>query len=215
MKVAVISYPGTTAERETVQLFQSFTNDVDVINSSQRLRSEDYDLYVLANGNAYGDAIRPGALAIFDQASQDLKPLAELGKIIIGIGNGFQILTELNLLPGSFIVNASLNYIIKDVSVTLNENFFGKSKPIELSIAHKYGNFKLGQVERESFDNRNILMADQDDINGSDKNIAGLTNKEQTIFGMMVLPERHQDADINSTNGVQLVEIILKKKGLI
>lgn len=214
MNVAVISFPGTSAEKETIQLFQSFAERVDSIRSPEKLTDE-YDLYVLANGKAYGDAIRPGILASFDQTSQDLKKLAELGKIIIGIGNGFQILTELKLLPGAFIVNSSLDYVIKDVSFQLNDKFFDHSQPVKLSVAHKYGNFKLNQAELDSLDESQILMTYQNDINGSVQKIAGLTNKDQTIFGMMALPERHQDADISSTSGIDLVEIILKKKGLI
>lgn len=216
MKVAVISFPGTSAEKETAQLFQSLAKRVDTIRSPEKL-TDDYDLYVLANGKAYGDAIRPGILASFDQTSQDLKKLAELGKIIIGIGNGFQILTELKLLPGSFIINSSLDYVIKEVSIILNDKFFGQSQPIKLSVGHKYGNFKLNQAELNSLNENEsqILMTYQNDINGSVQNIAGLTNKDQTIFGMMALPERHQDTVISSTSGIDLVEVILKKKGLI
>lgn len=215
MNVAVIFYPGTSAGHETMSLFTNFASKVDRFESTDRL-TEDYDLYVIPDGNAYGNAVRPGALAAYDQASSDLVALTKEGKVVLGIGNGFQILTELDLLPGNFIVNQSLNYFASQVPIVLNDVFFDTSQAVNLSVANKFANFQLTDQELADLDlDQQVLMTYQNDTTGSVKKIAGVTNKLQTVFGLMPLVDRHQDQAISSTAGLDIIKQLLTKKGLI
>lgn len=216
MKAAVITYPGTSGGQTSQALLEKLGFEVDIVKSSDHL-GQDLDLLLIADGSAYGGAVRPGAIASLDPISQDIKDFADQGKVVIGLGNGFQILTELNLLPGYFMKNPNLSYISKMVKVETKPDYLVTDhNPIDLFISNKQASYRLSDQDLSQLEaNDQVLMIYQDDETNSSHAIAGVTNKKNNVFGLMPLLDRHQDKDITSDLGLRLTRDILKEKGLV
>ena len=177
------------------------------------------DLVIIPGGFSYGDYLRSGAIAAKSNIMSKIIKLSGKGIPIIGICNGFQILTEANLLPGTLVLNNNLKFICKNVflkitnSKSLFTNSFSSNEIIQLPIAHKSGNYRIDNNNfKELVDNNQIVMRyssqsgvckDEFNPNGSIYNIAGIINKKGNILGMMPHPERHS-GNIN-------VDIYMKK----
>lgn len=210
MKVAVLSFPGTLAANQLLNLIEAAGHQGEVIPSTQD-HLDGFDAVIIPDGNVYGNAVRPGAIAQFDPVIPALKVFDEQGKIIIGIGNGFQILTEANLLPGNLALNESLKQVNQDVTVALNKTIFS-TEQVSLGFANKYGRYVINPEELKQLTDQNqILMTYIKNINGSIEKIAGVMNTRNNVFGMMVLPERHIDEAVSTTDGVELIVELLKR----
>ncbi|HLQ74596.1 MAG TPA: phosphoribosylformylglycinamidine synthase subunit PurQ [Alloiococcus sp.] len=210
MKVAVLSFPGTLAANQVLKLIETVGYQGEIIPSTQD-ELDGFDAVIIPDGNAYGNAVRPGAIAQFDAVLPALKVFNKEGKIIIGIGNGFHILTEANLLPGNLTLNESLKQVNQEVAIALNETIFS-SERVSLSFANKYGRYVINPDKlKQLIDQNQILMTYIKNINGSVENIAGVMNEQKNVFGMMVLPERHIDEAISTTAGIELIVELLKR----
>jgi len=182
------------------------------------------DLVVLPGGFSYGDHLRSGSIASKSKIIQSVIKFAKSGGLLLGICNGFQILTETELLPGVLLRNKFSEFICKNVFVKINNtenNYFKKIKKnvLELHIAHNEGNYFCSNIQmKEIEDNNQIALSycdkngeinEKSNPNGSSKNIAAILNKEKNILGMMPHPERMIDKYLSGDDGVIFFENLL------
>jgi len=182
------------------------------------------DVIVLPGGFSYGDYLRTGSIARFSPIMNEVISFAKKGGIVIGICNGFQILLEAGLLPGVMLKNISLNFVCKDVylSVVNRETNFTKGIETELAlkvpVAHGEGNyFADKETLKELVDNNQVVfkysskdgeISKEYNPNGSAMNIAGIINKEGNVLGMMPHPERSSDPLLKKTDGSLIFKAI-------
>ncbi len=177
----------------------------------------DCDLVVLPGGFSYGDYLRAGAMSARSPIMRDVIAKAHSGTPILGICNGFQILTEAGLLPGVLMRNAGLKFICKPVplSVANSEaiftNRYAMGQHLSIPIAHHDGNYFADDVTLDRLEGEGrIAFRYDNNPNGSARNIAGVLNQTGTILGMMPHPERAVDATLNGLDGRGLFESLLE-----
>ena len=175
------------------------------------------DLIILPGGFSYGDYLRSGAIAAREPVMKDLIKKARDGVYVLGICNGFQILTEANLLPGTLLKNRSLKFISKAVGINIlrNDTFFTscfqKDQTVFIPVAHHDGNFfieKDGLMKIE--DNNQVAMRYSEPVNGSINDIAGLYNESFNVLGLMPHPERAVDRRTGSDDGIIFFKSMMK-----
>jgi len=184
----------------------------------------DSDLIVLPGGFSYGDYLRCGSIAGKSKIINSIIKFAKSGGLVLGICNGFQILTETNLLPGVLQQNKHLEFICKNIFIKINntENKYFKNikkNILELHIAHNEGNYFCSTEELKSIEDNNQIAAtycgskgisnEDSNPNGATKNIAGIFNKEKNILGMMPHPERMIDKYLSGEDGSIFFENLL------
>ena len=179
----------------------------------------DVDLVVLPGGFSYGDYLRCGAMANQSDVMRAVKAHAEKGGAVIGICNGFQVLTEAHMLPGALMRNADLKFVCRPVSMTVEET--------QSAFTRKYAKGQTGQLpgrawrrqlladeatlDRLENENRVVFRyADGDNPNGSARNIAGILNEKRNVLGLMPHPERVVDPLLGGTDGVALFESLIE-----
>ena len=183
------------------------------------------DLIVLPGGFSYGDYLRSGAIAGKSLIIDEVIKSANAGCLILGICNGFQILTETGLLKGTLLRNKNLKFINKDVQIKVmnNEtkfsNKYKKGQILKINIAHNEGNFftnnnHLQELKKENliafkYCDQNGNISEKSNPNGSLENISGIYNAKKNILGMMPHPERMIDNFISNTDGVNLFNSLL------
>jgi phosphoribosylformylglycinamidine synthase subunit PurQ / glutaminase len=215
MKSSVITFPGSNCDRDMHVALTKFGfknkmvwhNDIEVPKS---------DLVVLPGGFSYGDYLRCGSMASKSRIMNSVINFAKSGGNVMGICNGFQILVESELLPGVLLRNKYLEFVCKNVFLKINNNnnsYFKNLKKniLELHIAHNEGNYFCSNDQfNEINDNNQIALYysdkegrvnDDNNPNGSIKNIAGIFNKEKNILGMMPHPERMIDPVLSGDDG--------------
>ncbi len=215
MKSSVIIFPGSNCDRDmNVALSKfGFKNQMVWHNDIKIPKS---DLIVLPGGFSYGDYLRCGSIASKSKIIKSVIDFANSGGLVLGICNGFQILTETGLLPGILQQNRYLNFICKNVFIKVkdkkNKYFKNIKKDIlELHIAHNEGNFFCTDHELKSLqDNSQIAVTycdskgienEENNPNGAIKNIAGILNKNKNVLGMMPHPERMIDKFLSGEDG--------------
>lgn len=190
--------------------------ETTIITANYSGSFDGYGCIIIPGGFAYGDHLRPGSLARAAPVISSICAASEQGKPIIGVCNGFQILTEIGLLPGRLLRNRNINFICKAVPLEVQSNssmFAGAyevGQTLHLPIAHGNGNYycnsnELSQLEK----NKQILLKYAQDYNGSTANIAAITNKNGNVLGMMPHPERALEAVLGSCDGLPLFAQIL------
>ena len=215
MKSAVITFPGSNCDRDMDVALKKFGFKNQMVwHNDQSIPKS--DLIVLPGGFSYGDYLRCGSIASKSRIIKSVIDFANSGGLVLGICNGFQILTETGLLPGILLQNKYLNFICKNVFVkikdTKNKYFKNIKKEIlELHIAHNEGNYFCTKDQlKEIKDNNQVAIyycnsegkiEDQYNPNGSIKNIAGVFNKEKNVLGMMPHPERMIDQSLSGEDG--------------
>jgi len=215
MNSSVITFPGSNCDRDMDVALKKFGfknkmvwhNDIELPKS---------DLVVLPGGFSYGDYLRCGSMASKSRIMQSVINYANSGGLIMGICNGFQILTETELLPGILLRNKHAEFICKNVFVKINDNennYFKniKKKTLELHIAHNEGNYFCSNEQMKEIEANNqiaLFYCDENgeinqdsNPNGASKNIAGIFNKKKNILGMMPHPERMIDLALSGDDG--------------
>jgi len=222
MKFGVITFPGSNCDQDMIYVLETKLG-----LQVERLWHKDHDLkgvdaVVLPGGFSYGDYLRSGAIARFSPVMQEVIEHANKGGYVFGVCNGFQILTESHLLLGALLHNNSHKFICKNVfikpestSAQLTKNL-DQSKAYKIPIAHGEGRYYADEdVIKSLNDNDQVLFryCDADgnisnDVNpnGSLQNIAGITNKEKNVFGMMPHPERAADNELLNSDGTEIFE---------
>ena len=224
MKSSVIIFPGSNCDRDMhVALTKfGFKNKMIWHNDAELPKS---DLIVLPGGFSYGDYLRCGSIAGKSKIINSIIKYAKSGGLVLGICNGFQILTETGLLSGVLQQNKYLNFICKNVYVKVNNTknkYFKniKKEILKLHIAHNEGNYFCSNDELKLIkDNNQIAVKycdkegnqnDETNPNGAVDNIAGIFNKERNILGMMPHPERMIDKYLSGEDGSLFFETLIK-----
>ena len=215
MKSSVIIFPGSNCDRDMDLALNKFGFKNQMVwHNDQSIPK--IDIIVLPGGFSYGDYLRCGSIASKSKIIRSVIDFANSGGLVLGICNGFQILTETGLLPGILQQNVYLNFICKNVFVKVkdkkNKYFKNIKKDIlELHIAHNEGNYFCTEQELKSLeDNSQIAVSycdskglenDDNNPNGAIKNIAGIFNKNKNVLGMMPHPERMIDKSLSGEDG--------------
>ncbi len=217
-RIGVVVFPGSNCEHDVVKalgLFGPARVEADLVWHGERSLAG-YDAVVLPGGFAHGDYLRPGALARFSPVMDALAKYAADGGPVVGICNGFQVLTEAGLLPGALQKNRGLRFLCTTVGVrvcTARTVLTGETAPgteLELPINHFEGNFTCdaATLERLRAEDRVVLRYTANP-NGSIDDIAGVCNEEGNVVGLMPHPERASDALTGSTDGMGLLESLV------
>ena len=212
MKSAVIVFPGSNCDRDVaVALKHAAGNRPEMIWHAETTLPK-LDLIVVPGGFSFGDYLRCGAMAGKSPVMSEVARAAEAGVPVLGICNGFQILTETGILPGVLMPNSSLKFVCRDVSLRVGNttssftNHYESNEQISVPVAHHDGNYfadddTLAALE----DNDQIAFRyDNDNPNGSAKDIAGILNRRKTVLGMMPHPERVIGDELGGTDGIKL-----------
>ena len=215
MKSSVIIFPGSNCDRDAAVALKKF-NFKNKMVWHDDTELPDCDLVVLPGGFSYGDYLRCGTIASKSKIINSVINHANKGRLVLGICNGFQILVESKLLPGSLLRNKNLRFLSKNVFLKVentNNSFCQnyKNKIIKLHIAHNDGNYFatpdiINNLEDENliafkYCNENGDVSLDSNPNGSSNNIAGILNYKKNILGMMPHPERMIDKHLSGTDG--------------
>lgn len=228
MKFAVVIFPGSNCDRDSYYAVKSVLNeDVDYI-WHRETEISGYDCVILPGGFSYGDYLRPGAIAHLSPIMKEVKAFAEKGGLVIGICNGFQVLVESGLLPGALLQNRNTHFICKHIYIKTLENNtpftnkLDKNEVLNVPIAHMDGNYYCSEDQlKELEDNGQIIfqysdiqgnVSDEMNPNGSVNNIAGISNKNKNVLGMMPHPERALESILGSEDGKKIFESIQSQK---
>ena len=224
MNSSVIVFPGSNCDRDIAKALEKmqFKNKMVWHKETSLPKS---DLIVIPGGFSYGDYLRSGAIAGKSLIVNEVIKAANKGCLILGICNGFQILTETGLLKGVLLRNKNLKFINKDVNIkvinnsTKFSNKYKKDQILKINIAHNEGNYFTNLNHRKELQNDNLVafkycdekgdVNDESNPNGSLDNIAGIFNSKKNILGMMPHPERMIDNLISNSDGVNLFSSLL------
>ena len=227
MKSAVIVFPGSNCDRDVFTVMQAQgLNPVYVWHDDASL-PEGLDLVVLPGGFSYGDYLRCGAMAARSPIMQSVIEFAGKGGHVLGICNGFQILCESGLLPGTLMRNDHLKFNCKPVALRVESaasaftSGYDKGQVITLPVAHAEGNYFADDATLKALNDKDQVAlryvdetgtpGDGGNPNGARENIAGITNKNRNVLGLMPHPERFADAALGGTDGAVMFESLLKK----
>ncbi len=219
MKVAVLRFPGTNCEFDTQYAFEKLGHTTELVWHEDEKLPTDIDLVVVPGGFSYGDYLRSGSIARFSPVMKAVAAYAETGGKVLGICNGFQILTEAGLLPGALKRNNNLHFISKhqNLCVINNDNAFlnkcNKGEVLNIPIAHADGNYYIDDEGLKKLEaNGQILLRYSDDkgepvvVNGSVTSIAGICNEAKNVFGLMPHPERALESILGSEDGIRMLK---------
>ena len=228
MKFGVVIFPGSNCDKDIILAIERTINQEVVELWHKETDLKNCDVIFLPGGFSYGDYLRSGAIAKFSPIMSKVIEFANNGGYLVGICNGFQILTESGLLPGALLHNTNNKFICKNIFLKIENNktlitnqYNGQA--IKIPIAHGEGRFfadekTIKRLEENNqiifrYSNKNGEVSESSNPNGSLSNIAGICNKEKNVFGMMPHPERAADHLLNNTDGVNLFKSILNYIG--
>ncbi len=221
MKFGVIVFPGSNCDRDVAYVTRDLLHQPTRMVWHEETDISDLDVVVIPGGFSYGDYLRCGAIARFSPVMQRVVEHAAQGKFVLGVCNGFQVLTEAGLLPGALVRNRDLHFVCDRVPIQVERTelpwtqAYSSGQVITLPIAHGEGYFyadsdTLTQIE----DNGQVLFRyEGDNPNGSLNNIAGICNRQGNVLGMMPHPERASDPMLGNTDGMGLFKGLLAGVG--
>jgi phosphoribosylformylglycinamidine synthase len=225
MKFGVVVFPGSNCDRDVAYVTQILLNQPTRMVWHEETDISDLDVVVLPGGFSYGDYLRCGAIAQFSPIMSQVVEHVKQGKFVLGICNGFQVLTEMGLLPGALIRNRDLHFICDRVPIKVERtdlpwtSAYTAGQVITLPIAHGEGRYYADTDTVKALeDNGQVLFRyctatgetdDSGNPNGSANNIAGICDRTGKVLGMMPHPERASDAQLGGTDGIKLLEGLL------
>ncbi len=231
MKFGVIVFPGSNCDRDIDTVTEGLLNQPTRMIWHQETDINDIDVMVIPGGFSYGDYLRCGAIARFSPVIRAVIEHANQGKLVLGICNGFQVLTEVGLLPGALIRNRDLHFICDRFPVRVENNqlpwtnAYASQEVITLPVAHGEGRYYGDEDTIKGLEDNNQIVfrycsltgeiSEDSNPNGSLHNIAGITNKQGNILGMMPHPERASDPLIRAVEGRKLFAGLLTAKMLV
>ena len=222
MKSAVIVFPASNCDRDAKTALKQMTGKDPHMVWHQDSELPDVDLVVLPGGFSYGDYLRCGAMAAQSKIMRAVKDHAGKGGAVIGICNGFQVLTETHLLPGALMRNADLKFVCRPVRMTVEETQsaftrkYASGQSVTFPVAHGEGNYIADEETLDRLENENRVVfryADGDNPNGSARNIAGILNEGRNVLGLMPHPERVVDPLLGGEDGKALFESLIESLG--
>jgi len=225
MKAAVIIFPGSNREHDVCLAWKLATGHEPLRIWHRDANLPDTDLIILPGGFAYGDYLRCGAMAAHSPVMREVKARAARGTPVLGICNGFQILTEAGLLPGALLPNRTLNFVCRDVHLrvdntqTIFTSGYAAGQTIRVPVAHHDGGYTADPDTLDRLEDQGLVafrycspsgeLADRDNVNGSARAIAGIFNDSRTILGLMPHPENATDPLLGGTDGRALFDGIV------
>ncbi|GAB3043165.1 phosphoribosylformylglycinamidine synthase subunit PurQ [Virgibacillus ainsalahensis] len=217
MKFAVIVFPGSNCDRDMYHAVKEVLQEEADLVWYEGSNLENYDGILLPGGFSYGDYLRSGAVASTSSVMKQIKEHAAEGKPVLGVCNGFQVLTEAQLLPGALMRNKNLSFMChqEPLVVRNNETIFTsdyqKDEIVRFPIAHGEGNYFCDDATLQELKaNNQIVFTYQNNPNGSVSDIAGIINKEGNVLGMMPHPERAVEELLGSDDGLKLFQSIIE-----
>ena len=220
MRTAVVVFPGSNCDRDLAVALRDVTGAAPVMVWHGDASLPDVDLVAIPGGFSYGDYLRSGAMAARSPIMRDVVDKAGKGLAVLGVCNGFQVLTEAGLLPGALMRNAGLSFVCRDVDLTVanNQTIFSSrydaGESIRIPVAHHDGNYfaddsTLDRLEGEG----RVVFRYAGPVNGSQRDIAGIINDTGNVLGMMPHPERLIEAEQGGTDGRRMFEGLLAALG--
>ena len=219
--VAVVTFPGSNGDMDAIHAFRDGVGVPAELVDYREQRLADYAAIVLPGGFSYGDYLRPGAIARFAPAMAEIRRAADRGAPIIGICNGFQVLTEAHLLPGALLMNESLRFQSewRHVRVTSGSTAWTSDLSVGdvllLPIAHGMGNYTIDETGRQALWEHGQVafqycgpegqVDTHPSVNGSIDGIAGVRNRQGNVLGLMPHPERAADPLLGSADGLRVL----------
>jgi phosphoribosylformylglycinamidine synthase len=219
MKSAVVVFPASNCDRDAAVALEQLTGNRANMVWHQESELPAVDLVVLPGGFAYGDYLRCGAMANQSRVMRAVKEHAQKGGAVIGICNGFQVLTEAHMLPGALMRNADLKFVCRPVTLEVEETQsaftrkYRKGQKVSFPVAHGEGNYYADDATLDRLENENRVVfryADGDNPNGSARNIAGILNEKRNVLGLMPHPERVVDPLLGGTDGEALFQSLIE-----
>jgi len=219
MKFAVIVFPGSNCDLDMYHAIKDeLGEEVEYVWHDETDLSK-FDAILLPGGFSYGDYLRTGAMANQSNVMSEVVKAAEAGKPVLGICNGFQVLTEAGLLPGALLRNKNLKFMCRTVELQVvnNKNQFTseykKNEVIQIPIAHGEGNYYCDEETLASLkaNNQIVFTYASENPNGSLEDIAGIVNEKGNVLGMMPHPERAANDIMGGTDGLALFKSIVKQ----
>jgi len=219
VKSAVIVFPASNCDRDAMVALEQLTGKKPHAVWHAETEVPDVDLIVLPGGFAYGDYLRCGAMAAQSRVMRDVKAKAEKGVSVLGICNGFQVLTETHMLPGALMPNAGLKFACRPVGLRVEESQsaftrkYEKGQIVHFPVAHGGGNYFADDetLDRLEGEGRVVFRyAPGENPNGSIRDIAGILNEKRNVMGLMPHPERVCDPLLGGTDGVALFQSLIE-----
>ncbi len=217
MKSVVIIFPGSNRERDVCMALKRAGGHEPVRIWHRETALPDTDLIVLPGGFAYGDYLRSGAMAAHSPVMREVRARVERGIPVLGICNGFQILTEAGMLPGALLPNRSLQFTCRDVHLRIENNQtiftcgYQAGQTIRVPVAHHDGNYTASPETLDRLEGEGRIafryctpdgrLHEDANFNGSARAIAGIFNKSRTVLGLMPHPENATHPDLGGTDG--------------
>jgi phosphoribosylformylglycinamidine synthase I len=217
MRYGVIVFPGGSSAPECAAALRYLGHDVELVwHGEADADLSRFDCVLLPPGHSFGDYLRPGAIAKLSPIMDRVTAYAQAGSLVVGFGNGFQILLEAGLLPGAVLMNRTRKYVCRQQRVAVQSTkspitcSLSTGETLLMPIAHRYGNYWADDATLASMEaNDQILLTYCDpEPNGSVMRIAGICNSSHNVVGAMVQPHRAVFADLGSTDGARLFESI-------
>lgn len=225
--IGVITFPGSNCDHDAYHAMKHLMGADTRFIWHKETSLEGVDLLLIPGGFSYGDYLRTGAIARFSPVMQEVMKFAEEGRPVLGICNGFQILLEAGLLPGAMLHNEKLRFVCKNVFIRVeNSNSpytagLEEGDILEVPVSHGEGNYFIDEEGLKSLqDNRQILfrycdrngeLTPEANVNGSVDHIAGISNRQGNVMGMMPHPERAMESLLGSQDGVRFFDSVLSE----
>ncbi|MGH8000577.1 MAG: phosphoribosylformylglycinamidine synthase subunit PurQ [Brasilonema sp.] len=219
MKFGVVVFPGSNCDRDVAYVTRNLLKQPTRMVWHQETDIFDVDMIIVPGGFSYGDYLRCGAIARFSPVMQQVVEHAQKGKFVLGICNGFQVLTEAGLLPGALVKNRDLHFICDRVPVKVERTDlrwtqgYQNGEIITLPIAHGEGQFYADESTLSEIENNAqvLFRYEGDNPNGSVNSIAGICNRQGNVLGMMPHPERASDSMLGGSDGLKLFQGLLER----
>ena len=222
MKFGILVFPGSNCDHDSYNVVSEVLGSKATMLWHASTDLEGCDAIVVPGGFAYGDYLRTGAIAKFSPVMASVKRFAAGGGLVLGICNGFQILTEAGLLPGALMRNATQRYICKQVHLKVETtdsaftHLLTQGEVLRMPVGHMEGNYfcdaeTLAELKRQDriafrYGNERGLTEAEHNLNGSIENIAGVLNEGRNVLGLMPHPDRSSEALLGSADGLKLFE---------
>ena len=215
MRIGVTIFPGSNCDRDALYAIErTGAEPVELWHADADLKG--VDAAVVPGGFSYGDYLRPGAIARFSKVMGPLEEFANGGGPVLGVCNGFQVLTEAHLLPGALLRNTSMRFVCKRVRARVETaqtpwtSLFEPGDELVLPVAHNEGNYFADERTLcELEDEERVVLRYLDNPNGSLNDIAGICNADRNVVGLMPHPERVSDETLGSQEGLKVFESVL------
>ncbi|KAB8331231.1 phosphoribosylformylglycinamidine synthase subunit PurQ [Scytonema tolypothrichoides VB-61278] len=223
MNFGIVVFPGSNCDRDVAYVTRDLLKQPTRMVWHQETDISDVDIMIIPGGFSYGDYLRCGAIARFSPVMQQVVEHAQKGKFVLGICNGFQVLTEAGLLPGALVKNRDLHFICDRVPVKVERTDlqwtqgYQNGEIITLPIAHGEGRFYADDSTLSEIENNGqvLFRYEANNPNGSVNNIAGICNRQGNVLGMMPHPERASDPMLGGSDGLRLFQGLLEKVGAL